>query len=724
MARKRNAPSTNKTPASTDPVPAPPPKPKRKTQRGASSMPDPNTELLADAIRKIGRLCEILTENPSLTAQAAPTVEPAAEPAATSPSRPAGPLANAVPLATFKMNVVDLTPDEQLEVINVAQSLLERVYVHLPLKKAMHAIDPIRRLIILKQRFRELTTRGFHDEMIRIFHSLRDLHTNYILPESYQGQTAFLPFRIEPYFEDGSTASRYVVSALVSDFVAPPNFGIGTEVTHWNGIPLVRAVELNAEREAGSNLDAQLARGLESLTVRPMGYTAPPDEEWVEIGYIANGQPASHRFVWQVFLPPPPLTGAVLGEAPFALASVIGVDARTEAIRRAQKTLFHHEAIESARVVGHATGAARQLAARRGIQGASLVEHLAGPTDVSLMPDVFYFRTVPGLQGPLGYIRITTFMVEDADEFVAEFVRIARLLPQTGLIIDVRGNGGGNILAGERLLQVLTPHRIEPARLQFINTQTILDLAKTSNPEMQLTRWGTSIELGMETGDIYSQGLPIDPTDACNLVGQQYQGPVVLIVDALCYSTTDIFAAGFQDHQIGKVLGVHRHTGAGGANVWDLPLLNRLLPNDFPMLPKGVSLRVAIRRTTRVKERAGLPVEDVGVIPDVPPHRMTLDDVLHDNRDLIAAAAKLLEESKVRSLHGDFVPGQQGTLQITASNVTRVDVYNENGQPLGSSAVHNDTATVSLWTIPTGAGRLQLRGFDQDELVVVGWVSL
>src|SRR5262249_19570289 len=93
----------------------------------------------------------------------------------------------------------------------------------------------------------------------------------------------------------------------------------------------------------------------------------------------------------------------------------------------------------------------------------------AGPSNVRLVPDVFSFRQVQGSKGPFGYIRIATFMVNNPDAFVTEFIRIARLLTATGLIIDVRGNGGGNILAGERLLQILTPHLIEPERLHFIN---------------------------------------------------------------------------------------------------------------------------------------------------------------------------------------------------------------------------------------------------------------
>ena len=52
-------------------------------------------------------------------------------------------------------------------------------------------------------------------------------------------------------------------------------------------------------------------------------------------------------------------------------------------------------------------------------------------------------------------------------------------------------------------------------------------------------------------------------------------GPVVLITDARCYSTTDIFAAGFQDHKVGTILGTDNNTGAGGANVWTLELIRQ-----------------------------------------------------------------------------------------------------------------------------------------------------
>ena len=36
-----------------------------------------------------------------------------------------------------------------------------------------------------------------------------------------------------------------------------------------------------------------------------------------------------------------------------------------------------------------------------------------------------------------------------------------------------------------------------------------------------------SIELAVQTGEIYSQGWPLDPVEEYNRIGQQYQGPVV-----------------------------------------------------------------------------------------------------------------------------------------------------------------------------------------------------
>jgi C-terminal processing protease CtpA/Prc len=45
-----------------------------------------------------------------------------------------------------------------------------------------------------------------------------------------------------------------------------------------------------------------------------------------------------------------------------------------------------------------------------------------------------------------GYLRILTFNHWPPEEFVSEFMRLISALPQGGLIIDIRGNGGGVIM--------------------------------------------------------------------------------------------------------------------------------------------------------------------------------------------------------------------------------------------------------------------------------------
>src|SRR4051812_47201107 len=95
-----------------------------------------------------------------------------------------------------------LTKKDRLLIVDQALLLLEGFYVHRPLKEAMYAIRPAQRLRLLRYRL-EQTPDGqlgsdlrFHNEMTQIFVSLRDLHTNYLLPSPYRGKIAFLPFLI------------------------------------------------------------------------------------------------------------------------------------------------------------------------------------------------------------------------------------------------------------------------------------------------------------------------------------------------------------------------------------------------------------------------------------------------------------------------------------------------------------------------------------------------
>ena len=624
----------------------------------------------------------------------------------------ATPVPGAVPLSEFLASAGTLTHAERLILVEQALVLLEGNYVHLPLKAAMHAVNPVQRLRLLRARLLRQTDatmdpeRSFHLELSAIFHSMRDLHTNYLLPAPFNGQVAYLPFQVER-----CTGGRpvHIVSRVAPGHEAPP-FGVGVELTHWNGMPIERAVAVNADRYAGSNMAARLVRGIDSLTVRPLKMHLPPDEEWVTISYVDDrGVHHELREQWMVAANAPAMADD--DEVTSATASM-GLDLLADENARARALLFARGAVE--RQYSDETPALETRPVDPGVEV------------TSTMPLVFRARSVRTASGTYGHLRIFTFHVPQPRAFVDEFVRLLGLLPQEGLVLDVRGNGGGNLVASETTLQTLTPRRITPEPVQFVCTPLNLEICRrhTDNPttKVPLGKWFPSLDQAVETGSIYSSAHPLTPEDQANEIGQRYFGPVVLVTDARCYSATDVFAAGFQDHAIGLVLGVDDNTGAGGANVWPHHLLRTLrdTPPDpetpYTALPKQASMRVSIRRTLRVGALAGTPVEDLGVHPDAR-HELTRRDVLDGNLDLLDAAGALLAGRPVRRLRFTATRSGDGvlTLALGLQGVDRVDVEVD-GRPRGSYDVADGDCELVVPGVP-GARSVRLEGFFEGTLV-------
>src|SRR5262249_15851883 len=178
-------------------------------------------------------------------------------------------LGERIKIADFRSTVTPLTKEQRELMIDQAVKMLEQVYAHLPLKRALHANDPIQSLRLLRLRHTSLDQRAFQSALAEIFLGSCDLHTNYILPADYGKKLAFLPFRIEEFYEPGGVAKpdvkqtrKYVVS-WVSPVNKVASLKEGVTVTHWNGSPIELAVARNGAREAGSNADARRAQGIE-----------------------------------------------------------------------------------------------------------------------------------------------------------------------------------------------------------------------------------------------------------------------------------------------------------------------------------------------------------------------------------------------------------------------------------------------------------------------------
>src|SRR5215203_7078146 len=142
-----------------------------------------------------------------------------------------------------------LSREERLRIVEQALVLMEMNYVHLPMKRAIHAIDPIQQLKLLRFHLAEWnedleSTISFHRRMLSIFGSTRDLHTLYLLPEPYKNCTAYLPFLIEQCFENG--IETFIVTRTADSGKEPTDsndgggarFDRGVEVLGWNGVPI------------------------------------------------------------------------------------------------------------------------------------------------------------------------------------------------------------------------------------------------------------------------------------------------------------------------------------------------------------------------------------------------------------------------------------------------------------------------------------------------------
>ena len=344
-------------------------------------------------------------------------------PAATAP-RPAAPRPRLAPLS----------PSERAQVVDGLVAVLDGLYAHLPLKRARYATDPLQRLRLLRQQSPDLDDLEFHHQLAAILTGLRDGHTRYIGPAALRDWAAHLGFLVERW--GPVEAPRYVVSKLTRHLIDDPAFAAGVELLWWNGVPIDRAVDLYADRETGGRPDSR-RRALESLTLRALRFSPPPDERWVDIGYRdLDGVAREVRVHWRI-VKPRGGARAALAAAPEAEGA--GHRPAAETTRRVKMLLFAGEA--------------------RAAAGTTFRRHVR-------------LSTVDTGAGPVAVLRLWSFDVLDDKPFVAQVIRLLRRIPAgaLGLVVDLRANPGGLVWAAERLLQLLSPQHILPTRFAMLAT--------------------------------------------------------------------------------------------------------------------------------------------------------------------------------------------------------------------------------------------------------------
>ena len=535
--------------------------------------------------------------------------------------------------------------------------LLDGLYVHLPLKRAMYGIDPVQQLRRLNERARVMSDDAFHREIATIMSNLRDAHTVYIAPSPFLGSVARLPFLVEQFGSE--TAPGFLVSKVIPELIDDPEFVMGVEVLEWNGVPIAEAIRRRGEVERGGRPDSAMARALDSLTLRPLGLGPAPDEKWVIVGYrTGDAQPLrEHRFEWR-FIDPGPGPDEPHPTAPAATATAMHPDRAL--VRRAKKLSFNTglwttEDYDRMFALGASRDASGWLTGK--------------------FQDNVSARSITVDGRDYGYLRLWSFDLSDDDGFVAEVISMLGQLPQDGLIIDLRGNPGGLIWAAERLLQLFTP--VADLAVTVLDHRVRPDAGDDRRPA-EPSRAG-AVATHPARGDRHRRGLLA--------VGHDHARSSAATTSARCTAARSSPSSirprtrrptcsppgspttASAPSSVSGGRPVRAAPTCGGSTRSTACWPGRRI--SLPRLPNGVGFTMSVRRATRIGASDGAPIEDVGIVG----HRsyaMTRDDLLDGNSGLHTYCARLLEAEPSTSMTVTWEPPK---LSVAVGKLDRVDVY-------------------------------------------------
>jgi hypothetical protein len=653
-------------------------------------------------------------------------------------------------------NATPTSDEQRLLIIQQAELLLRHLYAHAPFKDlepALQRLQQMREWVGTP----ELTELNFHDQMARSMLELDDAHTLYGRPAPFRDAFAFLPFQLK-HFVDKAGVHRYIVSKVMPNFrhrfLKP-----GSEIIAWGKAihhslevelePIEKVVTLSSLADLGPNQSAALGFGLRRLHLRQLTYKAGPTCDRVAFQYVDRNRSTARTMIvpW----------GVALGGSPAALMDSSGGSCSDETARsgRASMMLFrpdkcayeHQMALNADKsdFVAQEWESKFPKIFEFQFSGGPQIDELLDPTKLS----------PPSATGKsFGYIRIKNFDLGHDGEFgredriAEEFQRILEIQMERapdGLILDLRGNPGGNVKAAEYLLQMLTPRPIQAAQFHWIRNEEIrktlatlkevadrnrdgaLNEAEQRIFDMLLPQFGPWLEdlqhweedERSEETRLLSRGRTWSDHGEVNAIGQVYQGPVLLLVDGFTYSAADIFSGGFQDHQIGPVLGLDKSTGGGGAMVKQhgeiLPFAP-LVGLDLQPLPAGVTLSVAVLRSARLD---GSFIEGVGVPTDKQFKRQR-NDVLRGNPGVLAKACEELARRPSYRLKIESVePTDTGmALKVSQRGFSTLKVFLD-GEPVEASIGENGLLEISSEFARVVDQTVLLQGLDEKGNVVV-----
>lgn len=564
------------------------------------------------------------------------------------------------------VNANPLSLVEKKNTIKIAILLFEQYNPNIFIYRRFLDEQPVDDLKKLDRSVHKLTNFQFYSEMRRIFSKANDGHTRFLAPEPLRSAQATLGFQITLYYESAHNEVKFVVTDILDDQpVQSDAIKPGVEIVEVDGVPIQKAIAAIGKRTDLSNENTQFRGGARKIFNRALVVDPSPSRTHAVIGYIDESKTRQYvtlPWMFEMDESDPEKSASPEEEETDQCAEGDGVASsqdeivKMDAIRRIRmKATASERKLEMAlRYTGPKNNLAdryRQQKRRR--EDVKQAKSMKPSTQVPVpecLQDFFSAKTVDTASGTFGYLGISTFLSPVSDATFNSLFEVVDNFPTNGLIVDIRGNPGGFVVNAKLLTDFLTNATTNSMPTVLRASSLTRKMANSRNlseyAELEVKEWKAAVETGLElgskmTGPVGDILWPFIGIHA-RLLPQAYFGPVVVVTDALSFSTADVYAALQRDTGAAWVVGVDDSTGGAGASTIPYSLLHEGFPDVFrESLPKGAVMTTASRQAFRTGPKSGALIENIGVEPDER-YFITRRDALFDDVDLFEHLGKIL----------------------------------------------------------------------------------
>ncbi|KAJ3225097.1 hypothetical protein HK099_007384 [Clydaea vesicula] len=517
----------------------------------------------------------------------------------------------------------------QAKVASSVQNLMQ-VYCNGESKETYYGIqNPMQTAQKLIDDQGTLTNTKFQSSEMFFFLSLRDFHTNFVLPSPASCFSWIYPIGLDLASSNDLVKNPKVVvktTRYYSFSNQPKGFSInaGDLVLSINGRTPVQLFQTFAPFAGGANNFGGMRAVLSLFDARSGEMYGPPASEFVT--YVFQ-RPDGSQYTW---------TGSI-----FAYYDPQCVNSAPKvASENPEKDPVPKEKLNP--YMGVTLDA---------ILGWKFSKPL-GFLDFKQTPDAVLGYNIYNFgKNKIGILQLASFIPNTGQNtFIQILISLLQneLSQTNALIIDVRNNGGGLVSLADFLPQIFGGKNIQPMRFRALATPI------NGNILSNWPDWAEAYQDAVAKKQKYtSKLLSFNSFEDANALGNYYHKPVGVWMNARCYSACDMFVANMKDNKVATIYGEDPQTGAGGANVIDLSFLSAYAPAAFQdSLPAGQTLRVAWRQAVR---KNGKLIEDLGVEADVTIRPDPADFAnTNSNRNLDKIITDLLSRNNIGIAGGEI----------------------------------------------------------------------